>query len=117
MQVQSLGWEDPLEKEMATHSNNSCLENSMDRGPWRATDHEVAKSQTQLTSKQHIFIFPLCVSLSLNEVSILLFHVISPPAPAFFCESFPLSLKAFHDHHFYCLPKILYVDVPQSFFF
>ena len=26
--VQSLGWEDPLEKEMATHS--TCLENSMD---------------------------------------------------------------------------------------
>ena len=30
-QVQSLGWEDPLEKGMATHSS-SCLENSMDRG-------------------------------------------------------------------------------------
>ena len=27
--VQSLGWEDPLEKEMATHSKYSCLENSM----------------------------------------------------------------------------------------
>ena len=24
--VQSLGWEDPLEKEMATHSSISCLE-------------------------------------------------------------------------------------------
>ena len=30
-QVQSLGGEDPLEKEMAAHSSNSCLENSMDR--------------------------------------------------------------------------------------
>ena len=30
-QVQSLGREDPLEKVMATHSNYSCLENSMDR--------------------------------------------------------------------------------------
>ena len=29
-QVQSLGWEDPLEKGMATHSS-SCLENSMDK--------------------------------------------------------------------------------------
>ena len=29
--VQSLSWEDPLEKEMATHSSQySCLENSMD---------------------------------------------------------------------------------------
>ena len=25
----------------------SCLENPMDRGPWRATVHGVAKSQTQ----------------------------------------------------------------------
>jgi len=30
-QVQSLGQEDPLEKETATHQY-SCLENSMDRG-------------------------------------------------------------------------------------
>ena len=33
-QVLSLGQEDPLEKEVATHSY-SYLENSMDRGPWR----------------------------------------------------------------------------------
>ena len=26
----------------------SCLENPMDRGPWRATVHRVAKSQTRL---------------------------------------------------------------------
>ena len=30
-QVQSLGGEDPLEKEMATHPSNSCLGNPMDR--------------------------------------------------------------------------------------
>ena len=40
---QSLGWEDPLEESMATHS---CLENSMDRGAWCAIVHGVAKSQT-----------------------------------------------------------------------
>ena len=44
--VRSLGQEDPLEKEMATHSSYSCLENSMDRGAWWATVHRVAKSQT-----------------------------------------------------------------------
>ena len=43
-QVQSLGWEDPLEKDMATQY--SYLENSMDRGAWWATIHEVAKSWT-----------------------------------------------------------------------
>ena len=35
-QVRSLGWEDPLEKEMATHLQYSCLENPMDRGAWWA---------------------------------------------------------------------------------
>ena len=28
----------------------SCLENSMDRGAWRATVHGVTKSQTQLSN-------------------------------------------------------------------
>ena len=42
--VQSLGWEDPLEKEIATHSfQYSCLGNPMDRGAWRATVQGVAK--------------------------------------------------------------------------
>ena len=39
-QVQSLGWEDPLEKEMATHPA------FMDRGAWWVTVHGVAKSWT-----------------------------------------------------------------------
>ena len=34
MQVQSLGWEDPPEKEMAL-LQYSCLGNPMDRGAWR----------------------------------------------------------------------------------
>ena len=48
-QVQSLGWEDPLEKEMATHSSILAMENSMDRGAWWATVHGVTKSWTQLS--------------------------------------------------------------------
>ena len=43
-QVRSLGLEDPLEKEVATHSIISCLEKPMDRGAWQATAHEVAES-------------------------------------------------------------------------
>ena len=47
MQVQSLGQEDPLEKQMATHPlQYSCLENSMDRDDWWAAVHTVAKSWT-----------------------------------------------------------------------
>ena len=43
--VQSLGWEDSLEKGMATHSS-ICLENPMDRGAWQVIVYEVTKSQT-----------------------------------------------------------------------
>ena len=41
--VQSLGWEDPLEKGTAP-LQYSCLENSMGKGAWHATVHGVAKS-------------------------------------------------------------------------
>ena len=47
--VQSLGWEDPLEKGMAAHSSTLAPRNSMDRGGWGATVHGVAKSRTQLS--------------------------------------------------------------------
>ena len=39
--VQSLGQEDPLEKGMLTQLQHSCLENSMERGAWRATVHGI----------------------------------------------------------------------------
>ena len=35
--VRSLGQEDPLDKEMTTHSNILAWESPMDRGAWRAT--------------------------------------------------------------------------------
>jgi len=44
--VQSLGWEDPLEKEMATHSSILAWKNLMDRGAWWAAVHGVAESGT-----------------------------------------------------------------------
>ena len=46
--VRSLGWEDSLEKGNGNSHQYSCLENSIDRGAWRATVHGVAKSQTRL---------------------------------------------------------------------
>ena len=48
MRVQFLGWEDPLEKEMAPHSI-FLLVNPVDRGAWLAAVHGVAKSQTGLS--------------------------------------------------------------------
>ena len=47
--VQSLGQEDLLEKEMATHSSILVWKNPMDGGAWWATVHGVAKSLTQLS--------------------------------------------------------------------
>ena len=35
-QIRSLGQEDALEKDTATYSTYSCLDNSMDRGAWWA---------------------------------------------------------------------------------
>ena len=48
--VQSLGQEDLLEEEMATHSSILAWRISPDRGAWRATVHGVAQSQTRLST-------------------------------------------------------------------
>ena len=53
--VQSLGWEDPLEEGMATHSSVLGWRIPMDRGTWQGTVGEVAESWTWLsTAQQHI---------------------------------------------------------------
>ena len=44
--VQPLGWEDSLEKGMATHSSIFAWEIATDRGAWQATVHGVAESDT-----------------------------------------------------------------------
>ena len=45
-QVQPLGEEDPLEKDMATPSNILAWRIPMDRGTWWAMVHRVTKSRT-----------------------------------------------------------------------
>ena len=47
-QDKSLGWEDPLEEGMATHSSIFAWRIFMDRGAWWATVLGVPKSQTWL---------------------------------------------------------------------
>ena len=49
-QVQSLGREDPLEKEMATHSCILAWRIPMNRGAWWATVHGITESWTQLSN-------------------------------------------------------------------
>ena len=53
MWAQFLGWEDPLEEEMASHSSTLALGNPMDRGAWQATVHGVARVGHYLATKQH----------------------------------------------------------------
>ena len=47
--IRSLGWEDPLEEGMATHSSILAWKIPMGRGAWRATVRGVTKSQTRLS--------------------------------------------------------------------
>ena len=52
--VRFLGWEDPLEECMATHSSILAWRIPMDRGAWQATVPRVAKSWAQLSdTAQH----------------------------------------------------------------
>ena len=50
MWASALGWEDSLEKRMASHSSLLAWKNPMDRGAWGATVHRVTKSQTRLST-------------------------------------------------------------------
>ena len=49
-QVRPQDREDPLEEDIATHSNILALKNPIDRGAWWALVHKVAKSWTQLSN-------------------------------------------------------------------
>ena len=45
-----LGWEDPLEEEMVTHSSVLAWRILMDRGAWQAPVHRVTQGRTPLSS-------------------------------------------------------------------
>ena len=47
--VQSLGWKDPLEEGMATHSSILAWRIPMDRGAWQAKVHGITESDTTVT--------------------------------------------------------------------
>ena len=49
--VQYLGWEDPLEKEMAIHSSTLAWEIPWTEEPGQGTVHGVAKGQTGLSDQ------------------------------------------------------------------
>ena len=47
--ITDMGWENPLEEGMATHSSILAWRIPMDRGTWRATVRGIAKSWTRLS--------------------------------------------------------------------
>ena len=49
--IRSLGWEDPLEEGMATHSSVLAWRSPMDRGAWRTAVHGV---RVRHSSAQHV---------------------------------------------------------------
>ena len=52
--VPSLGWEDPPEEGMATHSGILAWRIPMDRGAWQTAVHGLAKKRTErVTIAQH----------------------------------------------------------------
>ena len=72
-----------LGKEMAAPLQYSCLENSMDRGAWRATVCGVIKSWTQLNKSK--------VPMNLQEgfrlfIPLSLLLSVSGPLPFLFCH-------------------------------
>ena len=93
--VRSLGWEDPLEKEKATHSSILAW-----RIPW-TTVHWVAKSWTGLSNFH--FHFQLC-SRALPDPEIKpaspalagIFFTAKPSGKSLFSVTIALSLNFFH---------------------
>ena len=68
--VRSLGWEDPLDKEMATHSSILAWKNPIDRGAWWATVHGAAKSRARLSTHTPSLKLLLCV----RPFTFLIYH-------------------------------------------
>ena len=73
MQVWSLGREDPLEKDMAAHSNfavilqYSCPGNPTHMGAWWATVHGVANSGHNWATEQHYYAQSQCQHYTISS--------------------------------------------------
>ena len=97
--VWSLGWEDPLEEGMATHSSILAWKISMDREAWQATVHGVEKSRTQLSTEEHgTYLNLLDGSFSFKS--------------GFFMKQFKLQEKAMVPHSSTLAWKIPWMEEP-----
>ena len=79
--VWSLGGEDPLKKEMATHSSILAWENPMDREAWQATVQGVAKGWTWLSgwiTTTALLLYNAVLASAVPQIESALYIHISP---------------------------------------
>ena len=79
--VRPLGWEDPLEKAVATHSSILTWKNPMDGGAGWAAVHGVAKSRTQLSDFTFTFHFHALEKEMKTHSSILAWRILGTAEP------------------------------------
>ena len=73
--VRSLGREDPLEKEMATHSSTLAWKIPLDGGAWKAAVHGVAEGWTRLRDFTFTFHFPALGKEMTTHSSVLAWRI------------------------------------------
>ena len=66
--VKAMGWEDPLEKEMATHSSTLAgkshgLRSLVGYSPWGRKESDTTKQLHSLTSLTYILVVKMCNSI------------------------------------------------------
>ena len=66
-QVRSLGWENPLEKEMATHSSILAWQVPQTEEPGRLCDHGITESQARLSEPAHTHTHQGVLSLGISD--------------------------------------------------
>ena len=82
-----------------------CLENPLDRGPWWAAVHGVAKSRTRLSDFTFTFTFHVPMKPSHNQCHRYIYHLQKLPLVFFTICLFIFCLNT--QHKFYTLSKIL----------
>ena len=86
-QAQSLGWDYPLEKSLATHSSTLARRIPMDRGAWWATIHGIAALETTEVTEHASIHIHITINLTSPHVT----NLYTEGCPSF-CQRIP---KAF----------------------
>ena len=110
--VQSLGWEDPLEEGMATHSSIPAWRIPMERGAWWAAVHGVGKSLTRLSDLVCVCVYKTNLFFALHWVTILLSDDCYPnifkkiTANKIYHSLWSQDVKKCNSHMKNCLPMV-----------